>query len=130
MRVVDRLISYLQFRRIVPYSFERNCKLANGFLKKQEKGKGRIGSDVIEIIHANYPDLNIMWLVTGEGEMLTAVDPNDPERQSVREDKQPYTKTEIIGFLNERIALLEAALADKEKIIKMLEERIVKNGGS
>jgi nicotinic acid mononucleotide adenylyltransferase len=44
----------------------------------------------------------------------------------LQEDRQYYTKEEKIQFLSERIAMLEAALADKEKIIALLEAELQK----
>ncbi|MGK7897937.1 MAG: hypothetical protein AB4372_31045, partial [Xenococcus sp. (in: cyanobacteria)] len=34
------------------------------------KNHASIGSDVIENILKKYPQLNVVWLITGEGEML------------------------------------------------------------
>ena len=34
------------------------------------KNRASIGSDVIENILRTYPDLNVVWLLTGEGTML------------------------------------------------------------
>lgn len=122
MRIIDRLIEYLEYKRITAYSFERNCQVANGYLKKQQKGKGSIGSDILERIHKNYFDLDMVWLITGEGDMLVAEDSDKAtKRQMLQEEKKYYTRDEIIKFLRERVALLESSLADKEKIIALLE---------
>jgi hypothetical protein len=124
MRIIDRLTKYLGFKKITAYSFERTCQVANGYLKKQQKGKGSIGSDILERIHKNYLDLDLVWLITGENEMLTEDRGNiQNEQLSLREDKKYYTKDEMINFLFQRITLLESALADKEKIIAMLEKK-------
>lgn len=123
MRIIDRLVQYLSAKKITPYSFERNCKVANGYLKKQQKGRGSIGSDILERIHGNYLDINLVWLISGEGDMLVA-DAMVLERQMLAEGKPHYTKDEHIQFLSERTALLEASLADKEKIIALLEQQV------
>jgi hypothetical protein len=47
MRVIDRLQEYLTRKNISPYNFEKNCGIANGYLSKQMKGKGSIGSEII-----------------------------------------------------------------------------------
>ena len=124
MRIIDRLIKYLDHKRITAYSFERTCQVANGYLKKQQKGKGSIGSDILERIHRNYLDLSLLWLISGEGEML---EPDKGPNNILKESKQYYTKDEMIQFLQERITLLEAAVADKEKIIAMMEARDIVN---
>ncbi|MEI9806740.1 MAG: hypothetical protein WDO16_02025 [Bacteroidota bacterium] len=127
MRIIDRLTKYLQQKKITAYSFERTCQVANGYLKKQQKGKGSIGSDILERIHKNYVDLNLVWLITGEEEMLY---PDNVDRETRRlllqDDKTYYTKDEMIKFLQERVILLEAALSDKEKIVALLESQLLK----
>jgi len=127
MRIIDRLIKYIEHKKITAYSFERTCQVANGYLKKQQKGKGSIGSDILERINKNYFDLNLVWLITGEEEMLYQ-DNEDRKnkRLLLQEDKNYYTKDEMIKFLQERVALLESALADKEKIVALLEAQPAK----
>ncbi len=115
MRIIDRLMAYLRARGISAYSFERSCAVANGYLRKQEKGKGSIGSDILERIIVQYRDLNLNWLLSGKGEMLI-----EKEHQ-VQESQEIYTREEHIRALADRIRLLESALADKEKIIDLLE---------
>ena len=118
MRIIDRLVKYLESKRITAYSFERTCQVANGYLKKQQKGKGSIGSDILERIHRVYPDLNLLWLIAGEGEMT---EPGNEDGAFINDSRQFYTKDEMIQFLQERINLLESVVADKDKIISMLE---------
>ena len=45
----------------------------------------------------------------------------DDSHLNLREDRLAYNKDELIAALNKRISLLESALADKEKIIRLLE---------
>ena len=122
MRIIDRLIEYLQYKGITAYSFERTCQVANGYLKKQQKGKGSIGSDILEKIYKQYVDLSLTWLISGYGEMLDMRGEQDMINL-LQEDKHYFSKDERIKILSERITLLEAALADKEKIIAMLEKQ-------
>lgn len=127
MRIIDRLIQYIEHKKITAYSFERTCQVANGYLKKQQKGKGSIGSDILERINKNYFDLNLVWLITGEEEML--YEDNEDRKNKrllLQEDKNYYTKDEMIKFLQERVVLLESALADKEKIVALLEAQLAK----
>ena len=58
MRIIDRLAQYLAYKKITAYAFERTCQVANGYLKKQLKGKGSIGSDILLRIYNNYLDLD------------------------------------------------------------------------
>lgn len=103
------------------YAFERACGIANGYLKKQYNGKGSIGSEILEKIHHNCPDLNVLWLLTGEGEMII----RDSNRELKEEEKKYMTiKDEMIAVLQSQIVFLEKNIADKDKIISMLEAQI------
>lgn len=127
MRIIDRLIKYLEHKKIRASLFEKTCQIANGYLKKQQKGKGSIGSDILERIHKNYFDLDIVWLITGEGDMLeTDAGERRAKKLSLQEEKKYYTKDEMIKFLQEQVAVLESSLADKEKIIALLEAQATK----
>lgn len=82
------------------------------------KGKGTIGSEILEKILDAYPDISLNWLVTGQGAMTD-------DSPTLQEDPQPYTTPgQVIELLNKKVAILEQALADKEKIIRLLEEKL------
>ncbi len=57
---------YIEYKGITISEFCSKTKLSNGFLTNN----GAIGSDKIHNIIRVYPDINIHWLITGEGEML------------------------------------------------------------
>ena len=126
MRVVDRLQEYLVRKNISPYIFEKNCNIANGYLNKQTKGKGTIGSAIINKIREKYKDLNITWLLTGEGQMLASHFYVQTDQVSTLAENEAVYETQqhTIKSLREKILILENALADKEKIIKLLEKQL------
>ena len=126
MRVIDRLLEYLASKSISPYIFEKNCGIANGYLNKQKKGNGTIGSKIVEKITAKYKDLNITWLLTGNGQMLSShFYVQSDHVSSLAENETAYeTHQNTIKSLREKILILEAALADKEKIIQLLEKQL------
>lgn len=127
MKVTDRLQEYLAYKNISPYTFERNCAIANGYLKKQIKGKGTLGSDIVERITEKYRDLNVTWLMTGKGQMIIGQYPHPDHVSAIAERESIYsTHEQVISTLREKILILERALADKEKIIKLLEAQLAK----
>lgn len=67
MDIKDRILEFISYKNITIAEFERNVDLANGYIKKF---KGSIGSDKLNNIVSFYPELNIGWLITGNGEML------------------------------------------------------------
>lgn len=62
----EKVLKYLDFKKITPASFYRSCKFSNGFL---DSGKS-FGADKLAIILDNYQDLNVNWLLHDEGKML------------------------------------------------------------
>ncbi len=118
MRLIDRIHQYLEFKGITAYKFEHTCAIANGYLKKQAKGKGSVGSDILEKIHKKYADLNLVWLLTGKGAMTVPLG-----GKALEEDEGPYLtfKDELIAVLRRQVVVLEASIADKDRIITLLE---------
>ena len=126
MRLIERLYQYIEYKELSFYAFERGCGMANGYLKKQFKGKGTVGSDMLEKIRKNYIDLSLMWLLTGEGTMLEETEEIPQQSSEVVENGYTLSKDDIITLLREQSAILEKSLADKEKIILMLEGKLRK----
>lgn len=73
--VKERLISFIEYKGLSKNKFEQIC----GFSKRYVSNISvSLQPDKIERISLNFPDLNIGWLLTGEGEMIipsTSVDP-------------------------------------------------------
>lgn len=90
------------------------------------KGKGSIGSEILEKITSQYIDLSLIWLLTGKGRMLKEKSYGAEKAEPhLKEDPTDYSSSkQIIQLLEDKIALLENTLADKEKIISMLEKQI------
>lgn len=65
-RPIDRLEKWLQERNIGNYPFEQKLKLANGYVNSQKRGKGTINSEVLVKILNHYPEMDIIYLLTGE----------------------------------------------------------------
>ena len=128
MRLIERLQEYLVYSNISAYAFEHNCDVSNGYLGKQLKGKGAVGSDILERIKENYTDLSLIWLVTGKGRMLLSppVTTHNVYTLELNEEQDIYftSKDEVIKLLNKQIAKLEATIADKDKIIGLLESQV------
>lgn len=134
MRLVERLQQYLAYYNISAYSFEHSCGLSNGYLGKQLKGKGAVGSDILERIKENYTDLSLVWLVTGKGTMLLSPPNAKTEKKlsELNEEQHLYftSKDEVIKLLKKQIEKMEATIADKDRIIALLELQVHQLGQS
>lgn len=121
MKPIERIAMYLQFRAITPHSFERRIHLSNGYFSKQTKNLGSVGSDILVKIHDSYPELNMLWVLTGEGEMIIA-DMESNQVSKVNEFSGRYeTENRKLKLLESDVEKLNIVLKDKEKIIGLYE---------
>lgn len=65
--IKQRLMSFINYKKLSQGKFESLTKLSNGYINNL---KSSIGSDKLQNIIYTFPELNIIWLLTGEGEML------------------------------------------------------------
>lgn len=130
MKPIERIAMYLQFRTISPHAFEKKIELSNGYFSKQLKHLGSVGSDILIKIHLAYPDLAILWILTGEGQMLkpesnvhSITNTNHTLNSNVVEDfaHRYTTDNKRLKSLENDFDKLQTALRDKEKIIGLYE---------
>lgn len=65
--VKERLIEFIEYKNIAKRAFEEAVGLSNGYLNQLRNSPG---VDKISAILETYPEINKVWLLTGEGEML------------------------------------------------------------
>jgi hypothetical protein len=70
IKTIDRLMQFIKNSGLSARQFDLSIGASNGYTLRMRKNKASIGSDVIENILNVYPDLNVVWLLTGEGPML------------------------------------------------------------
>ena len=70
MKPIERIAIFIHFKKISPHAFEQKIELSNGYFSKQLKHLGSVGSDILIKIYHAYPELDILWILTGEGQML------------------------------------------------------------
>jgi len=99
------LLKYLEIKNEKKPDFYRKTGLSNGFLDKNE----HISSKNLEIIISIYTDLDLYWLVTGEGSMYRT--------PGVMNEAPPPDRDEVVRLLREKVA-------DQQKIIDLLEEKV------
>lgn len=108
--VLDRIKQFIDYKGIAISAFEKSIGMSNASLGKSLKTGGTIGADKLGNILKTYPEINLHWLVTGEGEMLNSSEPN-----LVAESKPVLSNAEL---------LLRELLAERDNEIRALQEII------
>ena len=62
-----RILKFIAFLEINPYNFEKKVGISNGTIRHLGR---TLSKNTEEKLKNAYPELNITWLLTGEGEML------------------------------------------------------------
>ena len=70
LKTINRLMQFINYSGLSARQFDLSIGASNGYTLRMSKNRASIGSDVIENILRTYPDLNVVWLLTGEGTML------------------------------------------------------------
>ncbi|NNF75312.1 MAG: hypothetical protein HKN00_09025 [Flavobacteriaceae bacterium] len=114
MKAIHRIMQFVRSKGMSVRRFDISIGAANGYTLRMEKNNASVGSDVLEKIHETYPELNLEWIITGEGEMY---------HKKVRD-------TQIIGEkdLEKLISLKLNEKLDSErlKILKQLKNELKK----
>lgn len=126
MKTIERLRVFLEEQSISKNDFDKRIGASNGYIGKQIKNSASIGTDVIEKIISIFPQLNIIWLLTGEGPMLLEKEQemtlNDPPPTYEAKSLRKLNIDEEIACLKKEIQMLEQIVALQKKVIDNYEQ--------
>ncbi len=122
--VKQRLIKYLEHKKIGRNKFETLAGISLGYITNLKNAPKE--QQLVKILQAA-PDLDRVWLLTGEGEMIkpngnSAVANGDKSVAAINSNVNTAPDT----LMAERIKSLEALLAEKERLIKLYERMLDK----
>lgn len=103
----ERLEYFLKSKRISKAEFGRSIGVSAAFVTSIRKS---IQPDKIEAIKAAYPDLNITWLLTGEGDMMVSDGDAVPTVASPAYGGQKLQGGSATGFTQERAEVVGSVL--------------------
>ena len=91
-KTIHRIMLLIKHLGISARQFDISIGTANGYILRMQKNNASVGSDIIERIIKLYPQVNLVWLITGKGDMF------------ITDDKQtPKKEIEIEAYINKRI---------------------------
>lgn len=91
-KITYRLFKYMEYKGLNPNSITISAGLSVGLIGKAIKNSGGLNSDTIEKILHTYVDLNPVWFVLGDGDML---------KPNVKDMSQNENVTNTVTFLEE-----------------------------
>lgn len=117
----ERLKKFIDYTGLPVYKFELKCGLAKGYVSAMRRGLGRKSLDKIS---EHYSELNTVWLITGEGEMLKPASGSGTSQPST----PPVSKYNIhdnhnvnVETMQTEIEFLRHQIEVKDELIKQLQ---------
>jgi transcriptional regulator with XRE-family HTH domain len=110
--VNERIVKIYESLQINQAEFARRISVSSQTLNNQVKGKNGLSITTLELIAKSYPDLNIRWLVSGEGNMW------DNKGILI---KEVLTKEHTEGGIIERI---DRRLTELEQELKAIKKKL------
>ena len=122
MNVKERVKIFLDYKKMPISVFEKSINASNGYVNSISKS---IGLDKIEMILEKYPNLNIEWLLTGQGNMLKE-DAKTNISQTITGDSniQSGNNTSITGDCKGKIEELQKQLEEYKKQLREKENQV------
>lgn len=122
----DRIKMILSLRGKTVNSISGGNSALQVKLNRQIRGKSTISAEAIEVVAKNIPDLNIEWLLTGEGEMLKTpsaggqVVANGDSSVAAMNSHVTTSPSPTVEQLRTELKLKDQVLEEKERLIKVL----------
>lgn len=117
----DRLKYFISAIDLSVNAFENQCGMAQGSVNKMtDKSRQR----TLDKIHKNYPQLNMDWLKTGEGEMINPATNIDIDLKMDGHSQMAFRDISNIGDVKTQIAILQERIKSLETQLGEKEERI------
>lgn len=109
-KTITRIIDLVSALDLSARQFDLAIGTGNGYTLRMKKNNASVGSDVIERIKKEFPQVNLVWLITGQGDMF--VKPQQPTKLR--------SKAEIEAYIDER---LKQQLSEEKQ--KLLDEILI-----
>lgn len=119
-RIIDRFDEYMSSVGLNDNKVTVQLNLSKGLIGKSRKPGRDLSSKMVSQILSTYPDLNRVWLITGEGSML-----NTPEQETPMQE-QVVPSNSLLEYLQRKIAELEGKVDQlNEEKAELLQENAV-----
>jgi hypothetical protein len=115
----ERILQVIEYKGINKRKFYIETGVSNGVLDK----KGTYSLDTIEKIISTYSDINLEWLLTGNGKMTGNFSGNDlSDIFSVNPDNQGKVMLNLSSLTVELAKSNTALIVSHQKLLKLLDD--------
>ncbi|MBI1306077.1 MAG: hypothetical protein GC181_05625 [Bacteroidetes bacterium] len=108
-----RLLKWMDAERIGKSEFAKTVNVSPSIMSHISSGRNKVGLDLVQKLCAHFPQLSIVWLLTGKGKMK-----NEDDGLTLEAVKQ---EAEI---LKQRLSDMESALNISKRTLKNLMDRL------
>lgn len=124
MTVKQRLENYLKYEKISKTTFGNTIGVSASYINSIRKS---IQPDKINSIAQNYPNLNITWLLTGEGEMLTQTGEDEQNKEFSNTFADDITtlnpnNPETMNMLHQMVSVIDRQSIQIDRLITQVEK--------
>lgn len=123
--MIKRIEQFIKNQGISVRSFEQAISASDGMIRRAINNGTDIQSKWIEKIAENYPQINLNWLITGNGEMFIkenaeqSISPQQNDfiyKMYQEKEKQVQKLTEELRAMERKVGNLEAELKHAETL--------------
>lgn len=111
MTVKERLIKFIEYKKLSQSRFEKIVGLANGYVNNIRKS---ISPEKLQLIALKFPELDTTWLLTNNGNML-------------KEEKDFHAGPPVLPEALLPVSLFEMLLAERAKHDEHISELLKQN---
>lgn len=120
MNVKSRLLDFVSYTQLSRRKFQERIGVSNSYIQNISES---IGADVMNRISIQFPELNISWLLTGEGSMLknTSASSNTAEGRNGNNVNISLTLDKAIDEIAEQRKLVAKSQEQMDRLIAIIE---------
>lgn len=114
----NRIKQYIEYKGLNIRSFEKASNLKNGAIHRVIKNNTSLNGESIALIGKQWKELDLNWLITGDGQMLIRCMDDHPV-DLVQPERRGYTCEDVLFRAEQQIRL-------QNELIKTLKDYIAK----